>query len=88
MTTKASFESFFLEAKVKKAKFIGVSFKLPTCKEFEVIINPIANFDTKFEYYRNAYDDNMCLKANPEVQIKGIAFGNNFDEIQRSIIGG
>jgi hypothetical protein len=43
--------------------------KLPT-GAVEVITNT-KKIDTKIEYLVNAYDDNFCLKANPEVQIVG-----------------
>lgn len=35
----------------------------------EAIINPKENFEAKFEYYRNAYNEDLTLKANPNIKI-------------------
>lgn len=35
----------------------------------EAIINPKKNFQDKLSYYAEAYNDDMTLKANPNIQI-------------------
>lgn len=40
----------------------------------EVIINPRENFASKLEYYANAYNDDLSLKANPNIKIVNYHF--------------
>lgn len=35
----------------------------------EIIINPKTNFKAKLEYYAKAYNDDLTLKANPNIKI-------------------
>jgi hypothetical protein len=35
----------------------------------EVIVNPKENFAAKLEYYAKAYNDDLTLKANPNIKI-------------------
>lgn len=35
----------------------------------EIIINPKENFEAKIEYYKNAYHEDLTLKANPNIKI-------------------
>ena len=59
-----SLESF---GEIKK---MVVAVKLPTGAT-ELIINT-ENIETKFEYYMMAYDMEMKLNTNPEIQIVGV----------------
>jgi hypothetical protein len=52
-----------------KAKYLIVAVKLPT-GAIELITNT-DQIESKVEYYKNAYDDNFCLKTNPAIQIVG-----------------
>lgn len=47
-----------------------IAVKLPTGAT-EIIINT-ENIDSKYNYYLDAYDDNMCLKNNKDVHIVGM----------------
>lgn len=47
-----------------------IAVKLPTGAT-ELIINT-DNIESKYDYYLNAYDDDMCLKTNKEVKVVGI----------------
>lgn len=40
----------------------------------EVIINPKENFTTKLAYYEKAYNEDLTLKANPNIKIIGYAY--------------
>ena len=51
----------------RKIAFLAAVVALPTGAA-ELIVNHDA-IKEKLEYYLNAYDDNMCLCANPKVQI-------------------
>lgn len=44
----------------------------PSLPEVESIINPRVNMESKLEYYLNAYDDDLKLKANPEITIEDV----------------
>ena len=35
----------------------------------EIIINPKDNFEAKLAYYKNAYNEDLTLKANPKIKI-------------------
>ena len=35
----------------------------------EIIINPKTNFDAKLAYYKKAYNEDLTLKANPNIKI-------------------
>jgi hypothetical protein len=41
----------------------------------EMIINT-SDIYNKFKYYCNAYDDNLCLKNNPDVKIEKWCFAS------------
>ena len=53
----------------RKIAYLIAAVKLPT-GAIEIITNT-EQIDSKVEYYRNAYDDNFCLKNNSAIQIVG-----------------
>lgn len=61
--------------------FIGVAVKMPNLNKPEIIINPYSNFKYKKEYYMNAYDENLCLKNNPEIKIIGAISSDYISDI-------
>ena len=60
---KSTLKAEFINAKIKDAKYIGVSIKTEGSSQPEIIINPRENFDAKFDYYMEAYDDDLILNA-------------------------
>ena len=62
-------ETEFFEARTGKSTYLVVAVKLPT-GAIELITNA-EQLASKIEYYKNAYDDNFCLKNNPNIQIVG-----------------
>ncbi|MED4883115.1 hypothetical protein [Bacillus smithii] len=46
----------------------------------EIIINPKENFKAKLEYYAKAYNDDLTLKANPNIKIVYYNFVESLDE--------
>ena len=48
---KSTLKAEFINAKIKDAKYIGVSIKTEGSSQPEIIINPRENFDAKFDYY-------------------------------------
>lgn len=82
---KSALKALFINAKVEGARYIGVRIATEGSSEPEIIINPEKNFDSKFEYYMSAYDDNLILisaKGKKEIRITGIAQGNTFEDIE------
>jgi hypothetical protein len=53
----------------RKITYLIVAVKLPT-GAIELITNT-EQLQSKIEYYRNAYDDNFCLKTNTAIKIVG-----------------
>lgn len=53
----------------ENVKYLVAAVKLPT-GAIELITNT-DQIESKVEYYKNAYDDNFCLKTNPVIQIVG-----------------
>jgi hypothetical protein len=67
------------------AKYIGVAVRIPNIEGVEVIINTTLNFEEKWNYYQKAYDENLKLKLNPDIQIVALAFGDSFDDIEKQL---
>lgn len=55
------------ENRVGDPKYLIVAVQLPT-GAIEIITNT-DQIGSKAEYYKNAYDDDFCLKANPQIKI-------------------
>lgn len=58
-----------IECQTMKRTYLVVAVKLPT-GAIELIANT-EQLQSKVEYYKNAYDDNFCLKNNPAIQVVG-----------------
>lgn len=86
---KSALKALFINAKVEGARYIGVRIATEGSSEPEIIINPEKNFDSKFDYYMNAYDDDLILisaKGKKEIKITGIAQGNTFEDIEYQLM--
>lgn len=86
---KRALKALFINAKVEGARYIGVRIATEGSSEPEIIINPEKNFDSKFEYYMSAYDDDLILisaKGKKEIRITGIAQGNTFEDIEYQLM--
>lgn len=71
----------------KDAKYFGVSINIGLTHN-EVIINTMDNMlEGKIKYYMSAYTDDLKLKYSESIQITAFAFGNNFEEIKRKLLG-
>jgi len=60
--------NFFLEAK-RNGRDVGIKLKMPNQTKPEIILNYNSSIDTKLEYYKKTYDDNLIHKNNSEIQI-------------------
>lgn len=86
---KSMLKALFINAKATDAKYIGVKIETEGSRCPECIINPRENFDAKYEYYMQAYDDDLRLiatKGEKDIRITGIAAGGSFEDIEYQII--
>lgn len=87
---KSELKAIFINAKATGAKYIGVSIQTEGSSQPEIIINPNANFDAKFDYYMEAYDDDLILiaaKGKKDIRITAAGQGNGFEDIECQLIG-
>ena len=65
-------------------KFVAIEVENSDYKNYkksEIIINPRENFEDKFEYYLQAYDENLVLKNCSKIRIVDVIFSNNLEDI-------
>ena len=82
---KSGLKALFINAKANGARYIGVRIQTEGSSQPEIIINQRENFDAKFEYYTEAYDDDLVLisaKGKKDIRITGVAQGNTFEDIE------
>ena len=87
---KSKLKAIFINTKATDAKYIGVSIQTEGSSQPEIIINPNANFDAKFDYYMEAYDDDLILiaaKGKKDIRITAAGQGNRFDDIECQLLG-
>lgn len=80
--TMENLEKTFEGANDNGALFIGVKIQTQGSLGAEVIINPRVNFDSKLEYYKKAYNDDLTLKAFNGIKIIGLSYGYWYDDIE------
>lgn len=68
----------------RESNWVGIVVMLPNGRE-EVIINNSFNFEDKLEYYKNAYNEDLTLKANTDIKIVDYTFGNSFAELEDTL---
>lgn len=79
-------EKCFFEASLKGAKYVGVKIQMQGFPKPEIIINENENFDSKFAYYKKAYNDNLTLKSFEGVKIVGFTYGDSFEAIEHDLM--
>lgn len=82
---KSWLKAMFVSAKASDEKYIGVTIETEGSSKPEIIINPRENFSAKFDYYMEAYDDDLVLiaaKGKKDIRITGIAQGGCFEDIE------
>jgi len=85
--TMQDLENRFNQAIGLGVNYIGVRIQMQGFDEPEVIINPTANFESKLEYYKKAYGEDLVLKTFSGVKIIGCEYGDSFNEIADWLIG-
>lgn len=87
---KSALKAIFINAKAVDSRYIGVRIQTEGNNQPEIIINPRENFDAKFDYYMEAYDDDLILisaRGKKKIEITGIAQGNTFEDIEFQLMG-
>lgn len=87
---KSELKAIFINAKATDAKYIGVSIQTEGSSQPEIIINLNPNFDAKFDYYMEAYDDDLILiaaKGKKDIRITAAGQGNRFEDIECQLLG-
>lgn len=80
-------EKCFYEASHQDKKYVGVKVQMYGFEKDEIIINPNENFDKKFDYYKNAYNEDLTHKNAPDkIKMVGFTYGDTFEEIEKDLI--
>ena len=79
-------ENCFKRAKEINQKFVAVRIEMEGFPEAEIIVNPIANADSKLFYYKNTYGEELHHKHAKGIKITGFTFGNNMGEIEEDLV--
>lgn len=79
---KKLFKKMFEIGKEESHNYMVVSIETEGNPEPEYIINSCGNFDQKFDYYMNAYDDDMeLIKAKEHGKIIKIKYFDMIDDL-------
>lgn len=81
-------EKCFYEASQQGKKYVGVKVQMQGFPKSEIIINENENFDSKFDYYKKSYNEDLTLKAFSGIKIIGFTYGNSFQEIENDLTDG
>ena len=84
--TLENLEGCFISAKKRKCIYVGVKIEMQGFEKPEIIINQVENFDTKLEYYKKAYNDDLTLKTFNGIKIIGFTYANNFEGIEDDLV--
>ena len=80
-------EKCFYEASKQDKKYVGVKIQMQGFSKPEIIINENENFDSKFDYYKKAYNEDLTLKTFNGIRIVGFTYGDSFKDIEEDLIG-
>jgi hypothetical protein len=83
----SNLENCFQAAKENGARYVGVLIEMEGFEKPEVIINEAENIESKLEYYKKAYDDNLNHRFSKGIKMIGFSYGDGFDEIEHDLIG-
>ena len=84
--TLENLEGCFISAKKRKCMYVGVKIEMQGFEKPEIIINQVENFDTKLEYYKKAYNDDLTLKTFNGIKIVGFTYANNFEGLENDLV--
>lgn len=79
-------EKCFYAASKDDKKYVGVLIQMEGFPRPEIIINENENFDSKFAYYKKAYNEDLTLKTFSGIKIIGFTYGDSFAELERDLV--
>lgn len=79
-------ERSFKRAKELNNKYVAVLIHMDGFPKDEIIVNLAENIDTKLEYYKKTYDEELNHKFAKGINIVGFTFGNSFSEIEEQLV--
>lgn len=82
LTPKERLIKQFLDAHELGIRYYCMAIKAPGATKRELIINPIENIEAKLKYVEGAYNDDLQLKANKEIQITDYMSSNSIAFIE------
>lgn len=80
-------DSIFLMADQGGYKYVGVEIRIGE-DSVEYIIVKRSDFASKLKYYKDAYTDDLKLKANNSIRICDAVYGDTFNELERDLVYG
>ncbi|MFK4897371.1 hypothetical protein [Lactococcus petauri] len=75
MTVKEQFLKDIKEGIANKEVLLSVDIQIPDMSRSETVMNQQANFQAKYDYFEEAYDDHLHLKSNPAISIVSYMIG-------------
>ncbi|WP_368900772.1 M23 family metallopeptidase [Oceanobacillus oncorhynchi] len=79
-------EHCFNRAKELDQSLVAVKVEMKGFPSEEIIVNPIINVDSKLEYYKSVYDEDLNHKYAEGIRIVDFSFGNSMSEIGINMI--
>lgn len=75
----------FNEALDEEANYVAVQIEMDGFPSDEVIINDKHNIESKLEYYKKTYNEDLEHRYAPGIRIVGYAYGYSLSGIQREL---
>lgn len=75
----------FEDAKEFNSNYVAVKVEMDGFDKPEIIINEKENIDSKLEYYKKAYNDDLTHKHSLGIRIVNYSYGNTFEDIYNTI---
>jgi hypothetical protein len=83
--TTTNLENCFNQAAALGVPFVAVKIQMDGFPQPEVIINKAENIESKLEYYKKTYDENLNHKFAPGIKIIGFTHGDDYGDIQEDL---
>lgn len=83
--TMTNLENCFNQAALSHANFVAVKVEMSGFPEPEIIINSQPNIQSKLEYYKATYDENLEHKHAAGIKIVAFTHGEDFDDIYEDL---
>ena len=78
-------EKCFYEASRQEKRYVGILVQMQGFPRPEIIINEKENFDSKFAYYKKAYNEDLTLKTFSGIKIIGFTFGDSLESLEQDL---